>query len=262
MAALPGAAYCEMALAAAFITLGEGAEVRDVRFEQTLLLDDETSVSSDATVAAPGVLDFAVETHRDGERVRRAGAVLHGADGVTAAAVARRRRADRRATRPAWTAPNCERRSTPSVFSTGRRSRVSSRRTSPTAAKVASPRCSPRWRCPGLIRSQQAAYGSHPALLDACFQSVIVHPEVQNAAAGGGLLLPVGVRRIRCYQPTRNAHYCLDPGDRVAGSASARPTSTSWISRGTVLMTVEGLRLGGAAVRRATAPTACSTSDC
>ena len=34
---------------------------------------------------------------------------------------------------------------------------------------------------PGQIRSQQDAYGVHPALLDACFQSVAAHPEVQAA---------------------------------------------------------------------------------
>ena len=37
---LPGAAYCEMALAAARTVLGEASEVRDIRFEQMLLLDE------------------------------------------------------------------------------------------------------------------------------------------------------------------------------------------------------------------------------
>ena len=81
VAALPGAAYCEMALAAARATIGESAEVRDIKFEQTLLLDDETQASSAATVLAPGVLEFAVDTHEEGERVRRAGAVLHALEG-------------------------------------------------------------------------------------------------------------------------------------------------------------------------------------
>ena len=40
VAVLPGAAYCEMALAAARAVLGEGSEVRDIRFEQMLLLDE------------------------------------------------------------------------------------------------------------------------------------------------------------------------------------------------------------------------------
>ena len=41
VAVLPGAAYCEMACAAARTVLGETFEVRDIRFETTLLLDDE-----------------------------------------------------------------------------------------------------------------------------------------------------------------------------------------------------------------------------
>ncbi|MBL7314827.1 polyketide synthase dehydratase domain-containing protein, partial [Escherichia coli] len=49
-AALPGAAYCEMALAAARAVLGEASEVRDIRFEQMLLLDDETPIGVTATV--------------------------------------------------------------------------------------------------------------------------------------------------------------------------------------------------------------------
>ena len=81
VAALPGAAYCEMALAAARTVLGEGSEVRDVRFEQMLLLDDKTPVFAVASVTSPGVVDFVVETFQEGERVRRAAAVLHAGDG-------------------------------------------------------------------------------------------------------------------------------------------------------------------------------------
>ena len=33
---------------------------------------------------------------------------------------------------------------------------------------------------PGPIRAQQSAYGVHPALLDACFQSVAAHPAHQR----------------------------------------------------------------------------------
>src|SRR5262249_28239389 len=55
------------------------------------------------------------------------------------------------------------------------------------------------------IRFQQGAYCVHPALLDACFQSVGAGVD---ASAGGGLLLPLGVRHVRAYGPTRNARYC------------------------------------------------------
>ena len=66
-----------MALAAARETLGEQSEVRDIRFEHTLLLADDTVASSAATVARPGLLKFVVETHEEGARIRRASAVLH-----------------------------------------------------------------------------------------------------------------------------------------------------------------------------------------
>ena len=77
VAALPGAAYCEMALAAARQVFGEASEARDIRFEQMLLLDDETPVGAVASVNAPGAAAFVVETDHDGEHARRATAVLH-----------------------------------------------------------------------------------------------------------------------------------------------------------------------------------------
>ena len=60
---------------------------------------------------------------------------------------------------------------------------------------------------PGSIRSQQGAYGVHPALLDACFQAVGPTPTYTPTTAGA-LMLPLGVRRLRAYASTRNAHYC------------------------------------------------------
>ena len=61
VAVLPGAAYCEMALAAAGTVLGETAEVRDIHFEQALLLDEHTAVGASTSSAAPGVVEFAVD---------------------------------------------------------------------------------------------------------------------------------------------------------------------------------------------------------
>ncbi|WP_156765883.1 SDR family NAD(P)-dependent oxidoreductase, partial [Mycobacterium sp. E342] len=96
---------------------------------------------------------------------------------------------------------------------------------------------------PGAIRSQQSGYAVHPALLDACFQSVVVHPRVQEAGAGG-LLLPVGVRRLRSYASTRNAQYCLA---RVTSSGPGECEADLDVldSAGTVLCRIEGLRLAG-----------------
>jgi polyketide synthase 5 len=82
----------------------------------------------------------------------------------------------------------------------------------------------------------------HPALLDACFQSVEAHPDVQ--ALGEGVLgLPLGVDRLRAYGPTRSAQYCYT---RVikADIAGVEADLDLLDERGTVLLAVQGLRLG------------------
>ena len=95
---------------------------------------------------------------------------------------------------------------------------------------------------PRSIRSQQDAYGVHPALLDACFQSVAAHPDAQRAA-NGGLLLPLGVRRLRAYSSTRNAHYCYTRMTR-ADATGVEADLDVFDEHGTVLLTVRGLQLG------------------
>lgn len=246
VAAFPGAAYCEMALAAAAAALGERAEVRDVTFEQTLLLADHTAAAATATVTAPGVLDFTVDTHEDGERLRRATAVLHAAaegveperpphdlDTLIAGHPSRMEGAE---LRKAFDAIGIQ---YGPAFSGLSAVLVGDGGTTTVLAEVA---------LPGAIRSQQSSYGSHPALLDACFQSVIVAPEVQQAG-DGGLLLPVGVRRLRNYHSTRNAQYCLV---RVTSSRPGECEADVDVldQSGTVLLSVEGLRLAGGTSQR------------
>lgn len=246
VAAFPGAAYCELALAAAAAALGERAEVRDVTFEQTLLLADHTAASATATVTAPGVLDFTVDTHEEGERLRRATAVLHAAvedaepepppydlDTLIADHPSRMEGAE---LRKAFDAIGIQ---YGPAFSGLSAVLVGDGGTTTVLAEVA---------LPGAIRSQQSAYCSHPALLDACFQSVIVAPEVQQAG-DGGLLLPVGVRRLRNYHSTRNAQYCLA---RVTSSRPGECEADVDVldHSGTVLLTVEGLRLAGGTSER------------
>lgn len=240
VAALPGAAYCEMALTAARTVIGAASEVRNVRFDQTLLLDDETSVSSGASVTAPGVLDFAVDTHTGGERIRRAGAVLHALEethvlppayDVAALLAEHPTSVDGAELRKAFDSVGIQ---YGPAFSGLTAVHTAEGEVTTVLAEVA---------LPGLIRSQQSAYATHPALLDACFQSVVVHPDVQSAG-GGGLLLPVGVRRLRCHHPTRNAHYCLT---RVTSSRPGECEADLDVldESGTVLLTIEGLRLAG-----------------
>ena len=238
VAALPGAAYCEMALSAARTVLGDACEVRDIRFEELLLLDDETTVGAVASVAAPGVAPFVVETDQEGEKVRRASAVLHASPTEESVPPARDIAAllcahpcrhegdelrdwfDQRGIQfgPAFTGLAA--------------AHVAEGTVGAVLAEVG---------LPSSIRTQQGSYGVHPALLDACFQSVAVHPAVQMAG-NGGLLLPLGVQRLRAYGSTRNARYCYT---RVtAGGTNVEADIDVLDEHGTVLLVVRGLLMG------------------
>jgi polyketide synthase 5 len=234
---LPGAAYCEMALAAARAVLGEASEVRDIRFEQALRLDEQTTVGTAASLSSPGVLEFAVESNQAGEQARHASAVLQAAEDeqppahdVSALLAAHpgledgakvRMRLDQRGVQfgPAFTALG--------AVHTGEET------TDTVLAEVALPR---------QIRSQQDAYGVHPALLDTCFQSIEAHPEVQ-ALAEEVLGLPLGVRRLRTYGPARNARYCYTRVTKV--DISGVEADFDLLDEcGAVLLTLQGARWG------------------
>ena len=236
MAALPGAAYCEMALAAARTVLGEGSEVRDIRFEQMLLLEDKTPVFALASVTSPGVVDFVVETFQEGERVRRAVAVLHAEDGqdqppaydIAALLTAYSFDLDRAEIRQ-WFDDHGVHHGP--VFAGVTAAHAADSTVSTILADVA---------LPGSIRSQQSGYGIHPALLDACIQSVYAHPAVQGSR---DLLLPLGVRRLRAYAPARNARYCHTTVTN-ADAAGVEADLDVLDEHGTVLLAVRGLQLG------------------
>ncbi len=237
VAVLPGAAYCEMALAAARTVLGEASEVRDIRFEQALLLDEQTTVGASAALSSPGVVDFTVETDQGGEQARQATAVLHAADeeqppaqdmsALLAAHPRRedgaevRKRLDQRGVQygPAFTGL--------AAVHTGEGA------TGTVLVEVA---------LPGQIRSQQDAYGVHPALLDACFQSVAAHPEVQ-ALGEDVLALPLGIRRLRSYGAARSARYCYTRVTK-ADTSGVEADLDVLDEHGAVLLAVQGLRLG------------------
>ncbi|BCI53796.1 polyketide synthase [Mycolicibacterium litorale] len=241
VAALPGAAYCEMALAASRAVFGETAEVRDITFEQMLLLEEQTPVSSVATVKRPGVGEFVVETYDEGAEVRRATAVLHGEPATDAPAAydiqdlltahpERREGADLHG----WFAERGI--SYGQAFSGLVAAHTRDDGGDTVLAEVA---------LPGSIRSQQGAYGIHPALLDACFQAVGAHAALQ-ADVAGTLMLPLGVRRLSAHASTRNAHYCYVTVTNV--SAAAVEANIEVLDEdGAVLLTVEGLRLGSGA---------------
>ncbi len=234
---LPGAAYCEMALAAARTVLGDAAEVGDIRFEQMLLLDEETPVGAVASVEAPGVVNFAVETRQDGQHQRRASAILRAVEDEQQPPVY-----DLDALRATHLsdvdlddiAKQCAEHDVQygPAFSGLVAAYVADGAVSTVLAEVA---------LPGSIRSQQRSYGIHPALLDACFQSVGAHPAVQGAASGG-LLVPMGVRQIRVYASARTAHCCYTRVTQ-ADAAGIEADLDVLDEQGTVLLAVRGLQI-------------------
>ena len=238
VAVLPGAAYCEMARAAAHTVLGEKTEVRDIRFEATLLLDDETPVSAVASVTLPGVADFAVQTVNDGAQIRRATAVLHAAEDddqppaydIPALLAAYPCRLDGAEMRKQFDEHGLQ---YGPAFAGLTAVHGADETVGTSLAEV---------RLPGPVRSQQGAYGVHPALLDACFQSVAAHPDAQ-VAGSAGLLLPLRVRRIRSYASARTARYCFTRVTSADGAGLAADLDVL-DEHGTVLLAVQGLQLG------------------
>nr|WP_204807610.1 type I polyketide synthase [Mycobacterium riyadhense] len=233
VAALPGAAYCEMALAAAATVLGERSEVRDLRFEDMLLLDDETPVGATAAVAPSGAAAFVVHT---GEQVRRAAAILHPTDAdlplaldIDALLSAHPRRLDGAQLRKWFNERGVQ---FGPAFTGLVAAWVAHGTVSTVLAEIGLPRS---------IRNQQAGYVTHPALLDACWQSVAAHPAVRGVG-NGGLLLPLSVRRLRSYATTRTARYCYT---RVTACGSNVEADIDVLDeRGKVLLEARGLLMG------------------
>ncbi len=242
--ALPGAAYCEMALAAAETVFGQGSEVRDVVFEDLLLLDDHTEISAVASIEAPDAAVFAVQTDQDGERIRRSGATLHAVDRYQPAA--QRDVSGLLATHPALTTGEEIRNSL-----AARGIDFGPAFTGLTAVHTAvdDPTMFAEVRVPGGIRARQAGYGIHPALLDACFQSVAAHPSVAGWR-GGSLMLPLSVGRLRRFGACGDARYChvtITAADASAVEADIEALD----AHGGALLEVTRLRMGSRATKSA-----------
>ena len=93
---------------------------------------------------------------------------------------------------------------------------------------------------PRQIRAQQAAYVVHPALLDACFQAVGAHPNVQSLCADL-LALPLGAESLRVFASARTAQYCYVRITR-ADSSCVTADLNLLDADGATLLSVKGLR--------------------
>jgi polyketide synthase 5 len=240
----PGAAYCEMALAAARTVFGDSAEVRDVRFEQALLLDAQTTVGAVASIQTPGEFDFVVATNQQGEQVQHAAAVLHVADdelppardvsGLLAAHPDRHEGDEVR-----------DRLSESGIQYGPTFSGLIAVHSGADGLGTVLAEVAPN----APIRAEQAAYGVHPALLDACFQSVAAHPDVQ-AMGGEVVALPTGARRVRAYDSARNARYCHTRVTTIDATGIEADVEVL-DQHGTVLLVVQGLRFSTGASEQA-----------
>ena len=239
VAALPGAAFCEMALSAAREVLGEASSVRDVTFDQLLLLEEKTPLSAVASASPAGGVEFLVMTHQEDEEIRRAGAVLHEAndDGtpepydVAALLAAHPVPVEGPALRAFYAARGI-----------GYGPAFGGLTTAHTGADGLGASVLAEVALPSSIRSHQGAFCTHPALLDVCFQAVGAHPELFSDTSGT-LMLPLGVGELRAHASTRNAHYCyvrLTDVQRTGVEADIDVLD----DQGAVLLTVTGLRLG------------------
>ncbi|MBI3215246.1 MAG: type I polyketide synthase [Mycobacterium sp.] len=238
VAALPGAAYCEMALTAAREVLGDHGQVCDLTFAEMLLLDEQTPVSAIATSTAPGAIDFVVQTSQDGEPTQRATAVLRVASDtgqppgyqIDELLAAHPHRHDGAELRESFDERGIQ---YGPAFAGLVAAHTGTGPGNTVLAEVA---------LPGSIRSQQSAYAIHPALLDACFQSVAAFEESRGDAAAG-LLLPLGVGTLRAYESTRNARYCYLQVTSVAADEVVADLDVL-DEHGAVLLSLHALRLG------------------
>ncbi|WP_437631049.1 type I polyketide synthase [Sorangium sp. So ce854] len=246
---LPGAAYIEMALAAAAEVHGEGAHaVEDVAFERVLALPEAGSRSVHVALVEEGAgrAAFQVFTRDDeggGFTRHAAGGVLARPRGAAAEAPPRVAAGDIGDIRA-----RC-----PAVVS------AAEHHAQMRALSIAYGACFQgleqlwlgdrealgRVRAPDAVASPSSAYRLHPAFLDACFQ-VLVRLFLADGALGaeGGALVPIGVERVLVHERPAGAawvHGRLRP--RAAGEVGP-PAGDLQILKddGQVLAEVRGLR--------------------
>lgn len=236
VAVLPGAAYCEMALAAGAVALGP-AEVCDLVFVQALPLDEHTALGVSTSSAGADAVDFVVETNQNGEHARQATAVLRAMqDGAPEGyELAELLRAHPQVTAGDEVRARLDRLGVqygPAFAGLGDL-HISTSATGSVLAELA---------LPGGLRGEQSAYRVHPALLDACFQSVAASPHVQ--ALGEDVLgMPLGVQRLRVHGAPRHAQYCYTRVTRV-DSSGVEADLDVLDGDGAVLISVQGLSFG------------------
>ena len=252
VAAFPGAGFCEIALEAARRALGASAEVRDLRFERALLLEQDTPGVATAVADGSARLTFSVESQRDVGAERHATAVLAACPDESLpacydVAAERTRHPTTLAASELWRWFG----SRGIHFGPSFRALAAHVALSSEGRSVFA-----ELRLPAALRAAGGEYRIHPVLLDACFQSVAALAPVP-LHLNERMLLPLSVRRVRAYGAVAQAAYCvtrLVAVDAVSVEADIDVIDAS----GTVVLRVRGLVMGTGMAHREAPMVACN----
>lgn len=200
---VPGAAYIEAALSAAAETTGRSCALEFVEFERACVLSDEPQISRLELDTEDGTFEFHQRSVRGDTWLRNARGRFHILDpGAASTEVF-----DLAAIRARCTA-------TAKAIDVYGRFAESGYAYGPAFCGIDRIEIGPgealaRIRIPRVLRRRGDGYLLHPAVLDACFQSAILHPVPQYP---GRLLpisyLPTGIERVRVYDRIELPVWC------------------------------------------------------
>ncbi|MEV0043039.1 SDR family NAD(P)-dependent oxidoreductase [Nocardia rhamnosiphila] len=199
---VPGAAYIEAALAAAGEATGQPCALEFVEFERACVLSDEPQVSRLELDPEDGTFEFHQRSVRGDVWLRNARGRFH-----TLSSGASTEKVDLAAVRE---------RCTTSVKAIDVYGRFAERGYAYGPAfcgidriDIGAGEALARIQVPRVLRRRRDGYLLHPAVLDACFQSAILHPVEQHPER---LLpisyLPTGIERVRVYSQVALPVWC------------------------------------------------------
>ncbi|MGW0003079.1 SDR family NAD(P)-dependent oxidoreductase [Nocardia grenadensis] len=200
---VPGAAYIEAALAAAAEATGQSCALEFVEFERACVLSDEPQISRLELDLEDGTFEFHQRSVRGDTWLRNARGRFHVLDSGTGNTQV----FDLAAIRERCTA-------TAKAVDVYGRFAQSGYAYGPAFCGIDRIDIGPgealaRIQVPRVLRRRDDGYLLHPAVLDACFQSAILHPVPQYP---GRLLpisyLPTGIERVRVYDRVELPVWC------------------------------------------------------
>lgn len=251
---LPGAGFCEMALAAARMAFGTSlVEVQAMTFDHALRLEPSMPVVCTAVLDRPGELNFRLESRADsGAQVHARARLFAGASADSAPAydIAALRAAHARpvAADEVWRWFDSQR----IQFGPSFRALGTSLALSADGASLFAD-----LRLPASLRTGARGYTVHPVLLDACFQSVGAFAQVVSGT-NGRPLLPLSVRSLRLHHPDADAAHCITRF--VAMDALHVEVDIDLLdASGRVLLSVDGLAMGSGAAGQHADAVACNS---